>query len=356
MLAIVSSCGKSDVGVTTDKDIFVQQVLLANPIEVPFTFDTVAVAEHEIFMPLQVVGLSPSTYVVVDGTNWSLSMLNDNGELLSSIAPIGLGPEEWVQVNAISANDGLISIIDSRQSRVVTVDVTPDSLNPLRTEHFRVSETGSIKFYFEQGDEKYYVFQKNPVPSNFRATYTLAKSDLTSENYETLTTFMDSESISDMSAVMFRFSNPLIDIDNESGKFAIGYTDSLDVNIFDPKTKSSHRINFSVNMERANLKVNKEFIQNSSSTDTYKSIATVKSILPALKKLVLDGSTLYLHLAYFGADHNLILIHDIDSDQTVHVKAPIGFTLFDAIGGTLYGTIPNSKTYEPEIGILKVDL
>jgi len=173
---------------------------------------------------------------------------------------------------------------------------------------------------------------------------------------EILTKFMDSGSISDISAVMFRFSNPLIDFDSKSGMFAIGYTDSLDVNIFDPKTKSNRRINFSVNMERANLKVNKEYIQNSSSTDTYKSIATVKPILPTLKKLVLDGSTLYLHLAYFGADHNVILIHDIDSDQTVHVKAPIGFNLFDATGGTLYITIPNSVTQEPEIGILKIEI
>jgi hypothetical protein len=68
IMVMASSCGKSDVGVTTDKDIFVQQVLLANPIEVPFSFDTVAVADHEIFMPLQIVGLSTSTFVVVDGT------------------------------------------------------------------------------------------------------------------------------------------------------------------------------------------------------------------------------------------------------------------------------------------------
>lgn len=348
------SCGSRPNQIDVNVDQYVRNLMIMYPHEIDYSFKKLSTDSLGITMPLRLVGLTGNRIGIVDGFNWRISLIDTSNQVLSSLQTVGNGPEEWVQVNFMSSASDTIALIDARQNRIVYLSAIKDTLEPHSTTHFRIREDGTPIAYFKNNNLHYYLIRKYSQPGQFKSEYTLVWTTSYSETHNHIATFSDSDAITDITSLMFRLSQLLISIDQESSGLAVAYSDSLVVNVKYPEKLSWKRISLSNTSKRDNTEFNIDYVTNSTSTEEYIQYITRSDFLPIIRSMEFHDGRIYLQLHYFGGPDNIILVHSLKDSTNKYINAPLGFRMMSIYESNIYGILIDEESGENNVAILSL--
>ncbi len=132
--------------------------------------------------PLHFFSLENDRYILIDGTNWSIFMFDNNGNKITSVGGSGRGPGEFQSINdAFIDDEGLLNVFDARQYRISLFEIDLNEIrlqstvnlgepvNRLMLKNILNTDKGMFGVYQQLGSTDYEIHLLNDdfMPSDF---------------------------------------------------------------------------------------------------------------------------------------------------------------------------------------------
>lgn len=343
-LIITASCTTSDDCHDCADDAFVGQVI-ENMAEAKIvTTFSLPIEHHDLYTPMHPRRDRHGRYILVNGHDWGVFLLDPDGNLIDKIGGHGKGPGEFTAINHVElTDDNQLYILDLTQDRITHFNVTLDGMELIdiipvdgRSTEGRYRSIHSIHNTF---------WGLLATPS-FNRTFKLLELDShlnpVREHLEIPSHFPD-----------IHFSQSLVTNGawfSDSRLFQYIFFDSLVVYTYDVSTQLKDRHVLSEpHKRRIATPLNQDFMAAKFGPSETEGLE-----LPQIRNARHSNHRLLADILYYGGDHTYLLWHDLATKETRYIKAPPDFHIQAFVGNEIIGkkVIPNQAT---ELVILQLE-
>ena len=332
-LLIVASCARGGDCRDCADDAFVGQVIEnMQEAKIESTFN-LPIEQHDLFTPMHPRRDQHGHYLVINGSDWTVFLLAEDGKFIDKAGGNGKGPGEFTAINHVElTDDNQLYILDMTQDRLTHFNVTSDGLELIgllpvdgRSTEGRYRSIHSIQNTF-------WGLLATP---KFNRTFKLLELDSlmnpVGEHLEIPSHFPD-----------IHFSQSAVTNGawfSDNRLFTYVFFDSLVVYSYDVSNRQTGRhVLRQPHRKRIATPLNQEFI-----TAKFGPSETTGLELPQLRNARHSSNRLLADILYYGGDHTFLLWHDLTTKETRYIKAPPDFHIQNFDGNEIIGlkVIPN---------------